>query len=76
MNTRNLRTRVGVSMILFLLVVVFCAQNTGLVDIQFLRWEFALPRTVLIGLVLLVGIVIGWSARTLGNAFRCPRKKP
>lgn len=62
-------------MILFLIVVIFGAQNVGLVDVQFLRWRFAIPRSVLIGLVLLVGIVIGWSARTLGDTFKCQRKQ-
>ncbi len=62
-------------MILFLMVVIFSAQNVGLVDIQFLRWRFEIPRSVLIGLVLLIGVMIGWSARTLGDALKCQRGK-
>ncbi|WP_088916502.1 lipopolysaccharide assembly protein LapA domain-containing protein [Granulosicoccus antarcticus] len=74
MNTRHLRARVGISMILFLLVLIFGAQNVGLVDIHFLRWRFEIPRSVLISIVLLVGVFIGWSARTLGDVFKCKPK--
>lgn len=71
MTSRHLRTRVGISMILFLLVLIFGAQNTGLVDIRFLRWRFDVPRSVLIVLILLAGVFIGWSARSIGNALKC-----
>lgn len=63
-------------MILFLLVVVFAAQNVGLVDIHFLRWRFAMPRSLLIGTVLVVGVIMGWSARSLGDSLKCKRRQP
>ena len=47
------------------LVVVLVIQNAATVEVQFLFWRFAMPRAVLILVVLGVGFLLGslWRAR-------------
>jgi len=50
--------------ILVLLVVLFLLQNLATVEVDFLIWELALPKIVLLSLVFLIGgaagLIIGW----------------
>lgn len=46
--------------ILLTLLMIFAVQNAAVVQIRFLLWEFEFPRSLLIFLTLLIGIVIGW----------------
>ena len=52
------------SFILLTLLMIFAVQNAALVQIRFLLWEFEFPRSLLIFLTLLIGIVIGWLTTT------------
>lgn len=56
---------------LIVLVMIFALQNAAIVEIRLLFWEVALPRSLLIFMMLLIGIVIGWFARSL---FRISRR--
>lgn len=47
--------------VLLLLTVVFTLQNTEIVTINFLFWKLAISRALMIFLVLIIGILIGWS---------------
>jgi uncharacterized integral membrane protein len=40
--------------------VIFALQNVADVEVQFLLWSVALPRAILILVVLALGILIGW----------------
>jgi|GEM_PF-3450895 len=62
-NTQFPRRRIGISMLLLFLVLIFLVQNAAPVDIQFLRWYVEMRRSVLIATVLVVGFVLGWSTR-------------
>ena len=65
MNTRYLRTRIGVTILLLMLIIIFAAQNAAVIDIRFLAWRFDIRRSVLIFSVLVIGIVMGWSSRVI-----------
>jgi len=46
-------------LILSILCLVIVLQNMATVSISFLFWEFAMPRAILIGLMLMIGLLIG-----------------
>ena len=56
---------------LFVLVMVFAIQNAADVEIRLLFWQVTFPRSLLIFMMLLIGIVIGWFARSM---YRISRK--
>ena len=59
-----------IAAILLLLVLVFAVQNAAIVEIRLLFWEVAFPRSLLIFLMLLIGIVIGWIGRSIFKVTR------
>lgn len=46
-------------LVLSILCLVIVLQNMATVSISFLFWEFSMPRAILIGLMLVVGLLIG-----------------
>ncbi len=50
---------------LIILVMIFVAQNAAVVEVQLLFWKLALPRSVLIFTLLVIGFVIGWFSRSM-----------
>jgi len=50
---------------LVVLVMVFAVQNAATVEIRFLFLEVAIPRSLLIFLMLMIGVVIGWFSRSI-----------
>ena len=46
-------------LILSILCLIIVLQNMATVSISFLFWEFAIPRAILIGLMLIIGLLIG-----------------
>lgn len=46
-------------LILSILCLVIVLQNMETVSISFLFWDFAMPRAILIGLMLVIGLLIG-----------------
>lgn len=48
-----------ISLLLIIAVLIFSIQNIAAVEIQFLLWSFALPRALLIMILLGVGFIIG-----------------
>ncbi|MBT8090056.1 MAG: LapA family protein [Gammaproteobacteria bacterium] len=50
---------------LIVLVMIFAVQNAAVVDIELLFWDVAIPRSLLIFMMLFVGIVIGWFLRSV-----------
>ena len=65
MNTRDIKIRVGTTIILLILVLIFAVQNAAFIDIHFFRWRVDMPRSVLIFSMLLIGFIIGWSSRAI-----------
>ena len=59
-----------ITTVLIILVMVFAVQNAAVVEIRLLFWEVAFPRSLLIFMMLLVGIVIGWFARSMFRILR------
>jgi len=58
MNKSRLHLILVVS--LLVLVGIFALQNIVAVEVRFLFWGFAMPRSLLIFVVLAVGILVGW----------------
>ena len=46
-------------LILSILCLIIVLQNMATVSISFLFWEFSMPRAILIGMMLLLGLLIG-----------------
>ena len=57
------RLRLILALTLVALVIVFALQNVTLVEVQFLFWGLALPRALLIFVVLMIGMIAGWFIR-------------
>ena len=53
------KTKLISAVIPLLLVLVFIGQNIETVHVRFLFWDLAMPRAVLVLLILIVGIAIG-----------------
>jgi uncharacterized integral membrane protein len=62
-----MRWKLFFGIVLLILVVIFTLQNTAVVHIRFLAWEFAVSRALLLFLVLAIGIVIGWATSTISE---------
>lgn len=59
-----MRTKLFIAGGLILLVMIFAVQNAATVDIRLLFWDVAFPRSLLIFMMLLIGVVIGWFLRS------------
>lgn len=46
--------------ILAIVFLIFLLQNTQIVTVQFLFWNFTMSRIILIALILLVGLILGF----------------
>jgi len=53
------------------LVVLFVVQNIAIVEINFLFWSMSFPRSLLMGIMLVIGIIVGW---ILHSHFEIKRK--
>ena len=57
---------------LFIFVMVFAVQNAADVDIRLLLWQLTFPRSLLIFMMLMIGMIIGWFGHSL---FRISRRE-
>jgi len=48
-----------ISLLLIIAVLIFSIQNIAAVEIQFLLWNFSIPRALLIVILLGIGFIIG-----------------
>ncbi|MEW6519750.1 MAG: LapA family protein [Thermodesulfobacteriota bacterium] len=64
-----MKKRLGLAMALLLGVVVFTLQNTEMITIRFLFWQFSLSRALMLFLVLGIGVLLGFLLGTYrGNS--------
>jgi uncharacterized integral membrane protein len=54
----------------------FAVQNAADVDIKLLFWQITFPRSLLIFMMLMIGIIIGWFGRSLYRISRRAGHKP
>ena len=54
-------------LILSILCLVIVLQNMATVSISFLFWEFSMPRAILIGIMLVIGLLIGFILKSNRN---------
>lgn len=65
-----MKTKLSLAMALLLTVVIFTLQNTEMISIRFLFWQFSLSRALMLFLVLGVGILLGFLLGTYrGNGY-------
>ena len=57
--------RIIALLILISFVLVFTLQNIKIVEIQLLFWQFAMPRSLLIFMMLMIGFLIGWFTKVV-----------
>ncbi|MBU0965477.1 MAG: LapA family protein [Proteobacteria bacterium] len=55
-----MKTKLGLAMALLLGVIIFTLQNTEMISIRFLFWQFSLSRALMLFLVLGIGILLGF----------------
>jgi uncharacterized integral membrane protein len=67
---RTMAYKFLVTILLFVMVMIFAVQNAAIVEIKLLFWEVAFPRSLLIFMMLLIGIIIGWFARSIFTVSR------
>ncbi|MDH3364220.1 MAG: LapA family protein [Gammaproteobacteria bacterium] len=58
-------SKLAVTTALIVLVLIFAVQNAAVVDVRLLFWDVAIPRWLLILLMLFIGVVIGWFLRSV-----------
>ncbi len=52
--------KVIISLVLFLLAIIFMVQNLDVVEIHFLFWNLAMSLSLLIFLLFIIGAIAGW----------------
>ena len=60
-----MQIRLIITLFLLLFVMVFAVQNAATVEIKLLFWEVSFPRSLLIIMMLLIGIIVGWFSRAI-----------
>lgn len=65
LETTKMTFKLAITTALILLVMIFAVQNAAVVDIRLLFWDVAISRSLLIFMMLFIGVVIGWSLRSV-----------
>ena len=52
--------KLTIILILAGLALLFVFQNVAIVEIQFLFWSTRMPRSLLVVVLLITGVIIGW----------------
>ncbi len=60
-----MKWKLSITVILLFFVVVFMVQNAAIVEIKLLFWEIDMPRSLLVFMLLLIGVLIGWFTRAM-----------
>ncbi len=55
-----MQTKIIIALVLIVIALVIALQNTEIVPIRLLFWEFGLPRIVMILIPLLIGLAGGY----------------
>lgn len=55
-----MKVKLAITLVLLLLVLLFAVQNSAIIELKFLFWVVEFPRSLLIFLTLLIGVVVGW----------------
>jgi uncharacterized integral membrane protein len=60
----TVKSHLIVALVVFVLVVIFAAQNSEVVPVKFLFWSVAMSRATLLFLVFAAGLGSGWLLRS------------
>lgn len=67
-----MKLKLAITIFLLIFVIVFLIQNAAIVEIKFLFWNVAVPRSLLVVMLLLIGMIVGWFVRAM---YRISRNK-
>ncbi len=67
-----MNTRLIVALVLLTLVAIFSVQNSAIVEIRILFWQVEMPRSLLIFLMLVTGVIVGWFGHSAYDLSRKP----
>ncbi len=67
-----MKTKIIVLMVLIIIFTIFVSQNTNIIPINALFWQYQMSTIVLICLVFLVGLIAGFM---IARIFNTPSKK-
>lgn len=67
-----MRIKLIIAVVLLLLVITFMVQNAALVEVKLILWHIEIPRSLLIFMTLLIGMLIGWFSRAILRRSRPP----
>lgn len=67
-----MKLKLAITIFLLIFVIVFLIQNAAIVEIRFLFWNVAVPRSLLVVMLLLIGMIVGWFVRAM---YRISRNK-
>jgi len=59
-----MKSKLILTLVAVVFVVLFVLQNTVVVEIHFLLWHLSMSRSLLIVVFVAVGVVIGWLLRS------------
>ena len=59
-----MKSKLILTLVAVVFVVLFVLQNTVVVEIHFLLWHLSMSRSLLIVVFVTVGVVIGWLLRS------------
>jgi len=68
-----MKLKLVTTLVLLLFVITFMVQNTAIVEIRLLFWVMDMPRSLLVFMLLIIGIVIGWFLRAMYRLTRTTR---
>ena len=55
-----MKIKLGISLVLAFLALIFISQNTETVAVAFLAWSVEMSLVLLVFIILFTGIIIGW----------------
>ncbi len=59
-----MQSRIYLTLILLLLVVIFIVQNATVVPVNFLLWKIEISRALLIFFTFIIGVLVGGISRS------------
>ena len=65
LRMNKMTVKLVITTALIILVMILAVQNAAVVDIKLLFWDMAIPRSLLIFMMLFIGVVIGWFLRSV-----------
>jgi uncharacterized integral membrane protein len=70
-----MKIKLGISLLLAFLIILFVTQNTEVVQVTFLAWSVQVSLVLLVFIMLWVGMVLGWLLNSYLRFSRARKRK-